>query len=728
MKRRTRVTWRSRGGRTAGSIAIAVAIVMAGALCPAQAATSTAYVSVSSEGGLATAISADNVADIQTTNIGVGNDPLYLAANPSGTRVYVPNRNSNTVSVIDTSTNTEIGTVDDPDGTFQEPYAVAVSPDGKEAWVANNFGGTVSIIDTSTNAVTGTIPDAGGCFYNATGVVFNPVLSRHEAYVVAEPGGKAVCVVSTSAPYDVLDTVYLDSGIYNAEYAVVTPDGSKVYVTGDAVSRIDTQTRGAISFYPYSLSTVSYLAVSNDGTKVYAAGNDSYLEIIDTSYDDFTDNYIYFSSASTINAVTVVPGTDLGLVTDNYWNEVYAFDTSTDAEITSGAIPVSLDGTPAAIIAVTRAEATPPPALTLQNGGLGAGWLGSCGMVVGRDGRGPASPGESAGMIALYFALLLLPVGILKLVHRRKRLPVEKTGIIALFIVASMLIAASAHAERLVAPKAQRFHPTTDGQGALTVDTDRTLCPGQFNFGLTLSGAKKPLDMGDIRLLKVEKVVVDELYTADLTAAYGLTPDITLGLDIPYDYSRDNLNYADYKLNGAPGVRGDVTHLGDIRVNAKYRLLSAPKYGVALIPFANFATGNRDYLLSEGKFGFGMKVAAHYDATKVLTLYGNLGAEHIGDVAAPRDGDNYYLPWIQYGVGGAYRLPWRKDSIVAEINGETSWASPYSHTTLSPFEVLAAYRTEVAPGWTLQAGGGGGLNKGMGAPQWRAILGVAYKM
>ena len=695
---------------------------MAGAFCPAQAATSTAYVSVSSEGGgLTTAISADNVANIQASDIGVGNDPLYLAANPSGTRVYVPNRYSNTVSVIDTADNTIVATVNDP--SFDEPYAVAVSPNGMEAWVVNNYSGTVSIIDTSTNTVTGTIEDS--CFNYATGVVFNPILP--EAYVVGDPDGKYVCIVDTTSPHPVIDTVYLNSP--NAEYAVVTPDGSKVYVTGDVVSSIDTQTQNLIPIDPYpDFSTVTYLAVSNDGIKVYAAGNDYFLKIIDTASDVFTSN-VNFDSAYSINAVTVVPGTDLGLVTDTEMNEVYAFDTRDgyDEEIFSDALPISLNGTPAAIIAVTRGSAA-PTALDLQNDGLGAGWIGSCGMVVGRDGKGPMSAGESAGMIALYFSLLLLPVGILKLVHRRKRLPFEKAGIVALFIVASMLVASSAHAMRLVAPKAQRFHPTTDGQGALTVDTDQTLCPGQFNVGLTLSGAKKPLDMGDIRELKIEKVVVDELYTADLTVAYGLTPDITLGLDVPYDYSRDNLNYADFRRNGAPGVRDDVFHLGDIRLNAKFRVIEGARYGLALIPFANFATGDRDYLLSEGKFGFGMKLAGHFDVAKPLTLYANLGAEHIGNIATPSSAPGYYTPWIQYGVGAKYLLPWRKDSIVAEVNGETSWATPYAHSTLSPLEVLAAYRAEVAPGWTLQAGGGGGLNKGMGAPQWRAILGIAYKM
>jgi len=378
------------------------------------------------------------------------------------------------------------------------------------------------------------------------------------------------------------------------------------------------------------------------------------------------------------------------------------------------------------VIAGTAPAST--PALTLQNDGMGGGWFGSCGMVVGRDGKGPMSAGESAGMIALYFALLLLPVGILKFLRGKKRFPLEKTGFVALFIVASMLVASSAHAIRLVAPKAQRFHPTTDGQGALTVDTDQTLCPGQFNFGLTLSDAKKPLDMGDVQELKVEKVVVGQLYTADLTAAYGITPDITLGVDIPVEFSRDNLNYDGYIRNGDPGVREDVFHLGDIRMNAKFRVIEGGRYGLALIPFVNFATGYKVYLLSEGKFGFGMKLAGHFDVAKPLTLYANLGAEHIGDIAAGPRSERYYTPWIQYGVGAKYLLPWRKDSIVAEVNGETSWATPFAHSTLSPLEVLAAYRTEVAPGWTLQAGGGGGLNKGMGAPQWRAILGIAYKM
>jgi len=488
--------------------------------------------------------------------------------------------------------------------------------------------------------------------------------------------------------------------VYSGDVQVIAPS-EQTANPGDTVTYRFTVYDFTGSFITYNLT-----AISEHGWPV---------EIRDTNGNPITDLTFDGEPSFDVDVVVTVPsgaaaGTrDLVTLTARYTSEgiIEGFDSTTTV------IPGTTSTT---------------PSLDLQKGGMGAGWFGSCGMVVGRDGKGPMSAAESAGMIALYFALLLIPVGILKLFHGKKRFPVEKAGIVALFLVASMLAASSAHAVRLIAPKAQRFHPTTDGLGAVTVDTDQTLCPGQFNFGLTLSGAKKPLDMGDIHELKIEKVVVDELYTADLTAAYGLTPDITLGLDIPFDFSRDNLNYADYLQNGAPGVRDDVFHLGDIRMNAKFRVLERDRYGLALIPFVNFATGDKDYLLSEGKFGFGMKFAGHYDAAKPLTLYANLGAEHVGDVTASGSSPNYYTPWIQYGVGAKYLLPWRQDHLVAEVNGETAWATPYRHSTLSPLEFLAAYRTEVAKGWTLQAGGGGGLNKGMGAPQWRAILGVAYKM
>ncbi|MGW2698772.1 YncE family protein [Streptomyces sp. NPDC001340] len=76
------------------------------------------------------------------------------AAAQTGTFTYVTNFGSDSVSVIDTGTNTVTATVPVGDG----PFDVAVTPDGTRAYVANNFSDTVSVIDTTTSTVIATVP------------------------------------------------------------------------------------------------------------------------------------------------------------------------------------------------------------------------------------------------------------------------------------------------------------------------------------------------------------------------------------------------------------------------------------------------------------------------------------------------------------------------------------------------------------------------------------------
>jgi YVTN family beta-propeller protein len=67
---------------------------------------------------------------------------------------YITNQGSNTVSVIDTATNTVTATI--PVGS--QPVGVAVAPDRSKAYVGNANSNDVSVIDTATNTVTATIP------------------------------------------------------------------------------------------------------------------------------------------------------------------------------------------------------------------------------------------------------------------------------------------------------------------------------------------------------------------------------------------------------------------------------------------------------------------------------------------------------------------------------------------------------------------------------------------
>src|SRR5438105_338088 len=69
---------------------------------------------------------------------------------------YVTNRGSDTVSVLDTATNTVIATI--PVGVGRVPEEVAITPDGAHAYVTNGGFDTVSVLDTATNTILTTIP------------------------------------------------------------------------------------------------------------------------------------------------------------------------------------------------------------------------------------------------------------------------------------------------------------------------------------------------------------------------------------------------------------------------------------------------------------------------------------------------------------------------------------------------------------------------------------------
>src|SRR5438105_163041 len=96
----------------------------------------------------------DTVSNTVTATVTVGGSPNGVAVTPDGAHVYVANGSDGTVSVIATATNTVSATVT----VGEDPVSVAVTPDGAHAYVANTHAGTVSVIATASNTVTATVP------------------------------------------------------------------------------------------------------------------------------------------------------------------------------------------------------------------------------------------------------------------------------------------------------------------------------------------------------------------------------------------------------------------------------------------------------------------------------------------------------------------------------------------------------------------------------------------
>lgn len=119
------------------------------------------------DSGLGTTVNVVNLSTnlIVGAAIPVGQAPAALAVTPNGQFVYVANyvngdTGAGTVSIIQTSTNTVIDTIDG----FSGPFDIVIAPNGQYAYVANfgsnnfePFGTTVSVINLQTNMVSATV-------------------------------------------------------------------------------------------------------------------------------------------------------------------------------------------------------------------------------------------------------------------------------------------------------------------------------------------------------------------------------------------------------------------------------------------------------------------------------------------------------------------------------------------------------------------------------------------
>jgi YVTN family beta-propeller protein len=133
---------------------------MAGLGVAVNASGTIVYVAVDVGAGTGSVIALSTNTRSVIGTVTVGQYPKGIAVNGAGTRVYVANASSNTVSVIDTTSMAVIKDI--PVGLF--PLGIAVTPDGRFVYVANNGEASVSVIDAQANAVVNTITGGGSAF------------------------------------------------------------------------------------------------------------------------------------------------------------------------------------------------------------------------------------------------------------------------------------------------------------------------------------------------------------------------------------------------------------------------------------------------------------------------------------------------------------------------------------------------------------------------------------
>ena len=247
---------------------------------------------------------------------GVG--PYGVGVSPDGKTVFITNMADDSVSVIDTATNTVTNTISV--GDF--PFGVAVSPDGRYAYVANAADDNLSVIETSGYTVVANITVGD----DPHGVVVHPDGSK---LYVTNYLGSTVSVINTST-YNLIKTINVGTSPHGI---AIHPSGSYVYtanVFGDSLSVISTSSNSVIKtismghypFFPAIDPSGQYLYVSNyasnsvtvvDASSNTAVGNISVGSAPHGISLDSTGSRIYVANEGD-NSISVIDTTSRTVV------------------------------------------------------------------------------------------------------------------------------------------------------------------------------------------------------------------------------------------------------------------------------------------------------------------------------------------------------------------------------------------------------------------------------
>ena len=250
-----------------------------------------AYVANNNNDGIAGAdsVSVINIQNnmlVQTIHDASFNEPYTVTINAAGTRAYVTNSNSTTVTVIDIPSNKVIAII----GGFDGPSGFAITPDGTKAYV-NNYGApggllsgngkTVRVVDLNTNTIIGapiTVDQAPASLAITPNGEFVYVIN----YVTGNPGTGTISIIQTSNN-TVVGRITGFSGPFSI---VINADGTTAYVTnfgsnnfspvGTTVSVVDLTTN--------TISNTIKLGTQPSGIALTPNGRFAYVTNYNTLY------------------------------------------------------------------------------------------------------------------------------------------------------------------------------------------------------------------------------------------------------------------------------------------------------------------------------------------------------------------------------------------------------------------------------------------------------------
>jgi len=216
----------------------------------------------------------NTVTDTVVGTITVGGEPMGVAFNQDGSKAYVANHSSNTISVIDTTKLSIVSTINVIDDSK------VLLRLGNSLYASCSSGNNVKVIDLSSNTITSVIvvdtyPD--GLSSNPTGT---------KVYVAC--GGSSSVSVIDVASNSVTATIATGSIPHATE---ITPDGKYIYVAcegSNSVNVVDATTNQVFENIPVGYDPY-VVGISGDGKFAYSVNyGSSSMSVIDISTNMLT--------------------------------------------------------------------------------------------------------------------------------------------------------------------------------------------------------------------------------------------------------------------------------------------------------------------------------------------------------------------------------------------------------------------------------------------------------
>lgn len=314
-----------------------------------------------------TALGSNTVSIINTTTdtvvatVSVGDGPFAVGVSSDRKRVYVANHFDATVSIIDGVTHSVIATL----SVGPEPIGVGVSPDGTKAYIASAGSevgaGSVSVIDAATNQVIATIPLPAGPFAAAVSG------DGQCLYVGSQSNGGEVFVIDT-ATNQVVGSIALPTGSGPDSLAIATqwPFGYTVNSPIGEIAVINLSEGRVLRSVATGGGNVQAVAVTPDRRRIYATDSGAEQVVVLDSASQRIIQRIALPPGSNPIGVSLTPDGMKAYVANNASGSVAVIDTNTNT--VQGIVPVS--GFPYAkgqFIAPGISEPAPPVARCIGN-------------------------------------------------------------------------------------------------------------------------------------------------------------------------------------------------------------------------------------------------------------------------------------------------------------------------------------------------------------------------